>query len=646
MPYGNKELHLGHIGGLFIHADTYARFLRDRLGAENVIFISGTDCYGSPAYEHHRQLVSKGEYAGTIEDFVEKNHLRQKEALDAYHISLSLYAASGLGRPGDIHRQVTDAFINKLYSNGHLKKMTTMQFYDTEHHTYLNGRQVTGKCPVCSEKGYADECANGHQYMMSALLDPVSTISGKRPETREVANWYFKLNDFQELLKIWLDEFKDHPAARLFAVKNIEEFLEPPAVYVKRDHLGLLDPLKNKLPEYHIRGRDDEKGTAVLVFNDLESRENACAILSANNIRYRTGKTLVPFRLTGNITWGVAAPTLEDLEGLTVWVWPESLWAPISFTMAYLEKTGVDSGSWKDWWCSKDAGVYQFMGVDNVYFYGPAEMAMFMGYNSETPGVKCEDGQLQLPTLVVNNHLLFLNKKASSSGVVKPPTALELLDHYTAEQLRAHFLSLGLSLRSVSFQPKAYDPDADTSAADPVLKEGNLLTNVFNRFARTCFYTAQKYFDGRIPVGDISPEVLDESVKTILEFEKLMYSCEFHAIMALMDCYIRGMNKYASKYMREADINNDEVLRKSALIDMFHMLRTSTALMHPIAPEGTGMISEYLNLDRKLWSWDTIFEPIYYFFVKPETHKLLHLEPRTDFFNKHPSQLEAVPQPV
>ena len=57
MPYGNKDLHFGHIGGVFVHADTYARFLRDRIGKDNVIFVSGTDCYGSPILEYYRQAV-------------------------------------------------------------------------------------------------------------------------------------------------------------------------------------------------------------------------------------------------------------------------------------------------------------------------------------------------------------------------------------------------------------------------------------------------------------------------------------------------------------------------------------------------------------------------------------------------------------
>lgn len=645
MPYGNKELHLGHIGGVFIHADTYARFLRDRLGPENVLFVSGTDCFGSPAFEHHRQLVSKGEYSGTIEEFVEKNHVKQKEALEAYHIAIDFFGASGLGRTGEIHTDFTGRFIRRLYQNGHLTKTATMQFYDTEHRTFLNGRQVTGRCPVCGEKGYADECANGHQYMMTALLDPVSTVSGRRPEMREVVNWYFKLNDFRELIRAWLDGFSQHPAARPFAVRNIEEFLEPPVIYVKQQHLGLVTKLRSKLPEYIVRSGGG-KGSAALVFTDLESREEACRLLSGSGIRYRTGKTLVPFRLTGNIRWGVPAPDLEGLEGLTVWVWPESLWAPISFTMAWLEKTGADAGKWKDWWCSKEAEVCQFLGVDNVYFYGPAEMAMFMGYNSPAPRAESADGELQLPSLIVNNHLLFLNKKASSSGEIKPPTALALLEYYTAEQLRAHFLSLGLGLRSVSFQPKAFNPDAGEAEADPVLKEGSLLTNVFNRFARTCFYTAQKYFGGRIPVGEISREVKRESEEVILTYERLMYGAQFHGVMALMDSYIRGINKYAAKYMREADVKNDDALRKSALINMFHMLRTAAVLMHPIAPEGTEMICRYLNLDRAFWSWDSIFETVYSFMDDPGTHTLKHLEPRTDFFRKHPSQLDAGPQTV
>ena len=70
MPYGNKGLHFGHIGGVFIPADAYARFLRDRIGADNVILVSGTDCYGSPIAEAFRKLQEEG-YQGSIEEYIE-----------------------------------------------------------------------------------------------------------------------------------------------------------------------------------------------------------------------------------------------------------------------------------------------------------------------------------------------------------------------------------------------------------------------------------------------------------------------------------------------------------------------------------------------------------------------------------------------
>jgi methionyl-tRNA synthetase len=90
MPYGNKCLHFGHVGGVFVFADIFARFLKDRIGSENVIFVSGTDCYGSPIAESYRKLKDEQGYTGTIKDFVQSNHDDQKKTLKAYDIDLSL----------------------------------------------------------------------------------------------------------------------------------------------------------------------------------------------------------------------------------------------------------------------------------------------------------------------------------------------------------------------------------------------------------------------------------------------------------------------------------------------------------------------------------------------------------------------------
>ena len=103
MPYGNKTLHFGHVGGMFVHADCYARFLRDRIGKDNVVFVSGTDCYGSPIAEGYRKKCENEGFEGTIEDYVNINHESQEKTLNDYEISLDIFGASGLLDSKDIH---------------------------------------------------------------------------------------------------------------------------------------------------------------------------------------------------------------------------------------------------------------------------------------------------------------------------------------------------------------------------------------------------------------------------------------------------------------------------------------------------------------------------------------------------------------
>jgi methionyl-tRNA synthetase len=658
MPYGNKGLHFGHIGGYYVHADVLARFLRDRIGRENVIFVSGTDCYGSPITEDFRKKSEAGEVSGGIEDFVEANHLLQKSVLDKYQISLDLFAASSLPPAAENHRRMSAFFIRSLYENGFLAKMSTSQFYDPERRVFLNGRQVIGRCPVAgcqSEKGYADECDLGHQYPPSDLIDPKSTLSGKTPEMREVENWYVRMDAFRALLREWASELAARPDTRPFAVRAIEEFLEPPVIYLKREYLETVKGLTTggaagdagaasdaAMPPYEVE--DDGKSTSVkLVFAALADRERACALISGAGVNYRTGKTLVPFRLTGNVEWGVPAPDIGGLGGLTVWVWPESLWAPISFTQTYLESVGKGPDEWKKWWTSREARVYQFIGQDNIYFYGPAQSAMFMGMQGREPTASPAEGQLALTDLIVSNHLLFFGKKASSSGKKKPPMADELLGHYTPEQLRAHFLGLGLGIRSVSFQPKPLSADAKPADADPVLKEGSVFTNVLNRVARSCFYTAQKYTDGRAPNLAATDEAAGMAAEAALDYEALMFRCEFHQVMSLLDVYIRNINKYWTRRMKEADDAGDAGLRLQTLADGLHMLRVAAVLARPIAPAGSEMIAEYLDMTGNFFDWADIFRPFGDFIADPAAHRLKFLMPREDFFKKHESQLAAQP---
>jgi len=679
MPYGNKGLHFGHVGGVFLPADVFARFLRDRIGEENVLFVSGTDCYGSPIAEDYRKRADVDPAIGAIEDFVESNHRRQFEALKEYGISLDIYEGSGIGASGKVHREVTDQVMQRLYDNGYLHKLSSLQFYDDEAHTFLNGRQVVGHCPVqgCkSEKGYADECDLGHQYMPKDLLNPVSTVSGKRPVMREVSNWYFDLPAFRELLQSYVDSRADDGVTRPVVLKTIEEFLAPPITYVKNEYLDAYEELKAQLQQHTFRPAEKGKASFELEFEDLESREQALSVLTEAGVRFRTGKTLVPFRLTGNIAWGVPAPVLEEARGLTIWCWPESLWAPISFTRARIEHgagaRGVESlnpqrldcagEAWEQYWCDPQARVYQFIGQDNIYFYGVAQTALWSALpaasanraTGATDLATIDDaacvlpldpapGELQQTQLIANYHLQFLGKKASSSGSVKPPMATDLLDYYTAEQLRAHFIALGLGQRNVSFQPKPLNADAPQTQGDPVLKEGSLLTNVLNRLARSCFYAAENDCGGRMPLAEIEETIVNDTASVLEEYEDLMHRQEFHRIMQLADVSIRRANKYWND--GSLATKEDPAARRSVIANAFYLLKAACLMMHPIAPAGTRMVYEYLALpvqEREFYSWEHAYDGFEGVLDDEDKdcgfHQVKELPPRTDFFKRHPSQ--------
>jgi len=638
MPYGNKTLHFGHIGGMYVHADVFARFLRDRIGKENVVFVSGTDCYGSPIAEGYRKRVEAEGYQGTIEDYVMENHNAQEKTLKDYEISLDLFGASGLLDTKDVHQEYTNEFLTTLYKNGWLEKLVTKQFYDPKYHCFLNGRQVVGKCPIehCqSEKGYADECDLGHQYMPEELIDPKSTLSGEKPEMRDVGNWYFKLTEFNDLLKEYVDDIRKKPNVRRVVAETMEESLGAPVIYIQEKFLDQYKAIEAQLPEHENSDLENIKNSFIVTFKKLEDREKACPILSNAQIRYRTGKTLVPLRLTGNIEWGVKAPKFEEGdEDLTVWVWPESLWAPISFTKAYFKRKGESEERWKDFWCDKEAGIYQFIGQDNIYFYGVAQMPLWMAQQgSKDLTIHPENGQLQLSTLVANHHILFLDKKASSSGSVKPPMAADLLNYYTAEQLRAHFISLALGNKSVSFMPQPLNPQANQNEPDPVLAQGNLYTNVLNRMVRGCFYSAQKYFDGKLPYGTVSESVKQEAERAILNYENHMYRFELHQIINDLDSYIRNASKFWARNSK------DEANMKQTLVDAFYMIKVATVLSHPVVPTGCEKTCEYLNVDPdRFFSWDNIFADIYDLVEDKENHTLKELKEKEDFYVKHPSQ--------
>lgn len=678
MPYGNKSLHFGHIGGVFVPADAFARFLRDRIGADNVRFVCGTDCYGSPIDEGYRKAVEAG-FDGTIADYVKLNHDSQEQTLADFGISLDIFEGSAIGHAAEVHQDLTNALIEGLFEQGHLSLDSTLQFYDPVAGVFLNGRQVTGKCcPVqgCkAQHAYADECDLGHQYSPADLMDPISSVSGTRPEMRPVSNWYFDLPAFKDFLEGYVSTLSDDDVVRSIVPQTISEFLAPPVIFVKNEFYDDYLALADELPAHEYREAEAGKASFELQFSSIADRDEARNAFERRSMRFRTSKTLVPFRITGNIEWGVRAPVMGGVEGLTVWCWPESLWAPISFTIAANDKLGLPRDTWREFWCSDTSQVYQFIGEDNLYFYGVAQPAIFQALGARGVFGGEDARPLKQTALIANHHLLFGKTKASSSGDSKPPTGAQLLEHYTVEELRAHFLALGLDQKAVKFAPKPFDPAltdeqrADSRRADPALKEGALLTNVFNRLARSCFYESEKSFDGYMPIGPVSEDAQQRARAALADYEACMHKVDLHSALSVADELIRYSNKRWSagisaveEALRADDavpaggvlaldeahaegLSSPSEIRRQLLLDCYYLLRVCVLLMHPIAPNGCETICSYMDFaSEDLFSWNYDFDDNRELCSAAEIddgrHMVRQLPPRFDFFPKHPSRFK------
>jgi methionyl-tRNA synthetase len=614
--------------------------MRDNIGDKNVIFVSGTDGFGSVAEEKYRKLKENGEYTGSLSDYVKGYHEIQKATLKKYDISLNLFAASCFGKSYEHHERMSAFFFDSMLKSGYMEKNDTEQFYDSEADMVLNGRQVEGKCPIdgCkSEVGYADECSLGHQYSPSELIDPISVLTKKTPQMKLVSNYYLKLEAFREDIKAWCDELEKEGKSRKFMIRDMRDFLQPPMLFISETAKDELDKITDGLPE-HAYMHDERNKRVQLKFKSVELRDKACAVLKANAIRYRSNKTLAPFRISGNAKWGVPLPKTPDgaTEGLTFYVWPESLWAPISFTDTYLNGEGKRRGEgsdWRDWWCKKDAKVVQFIGEDNVFFYCLAQTGMFLAAQGQNYGIEPRDGKLNLSYVVANKHLLVGSVKASSSGANKAPTADSLLDYYTVEQLRMHFLGQGIGQTTANFRSKVFSPDEFEKSGDPVLLQGNVLTNIFNRIVRSVFYSLQQYFDGKLPDKDVSEEVLGEAIEALEKYENYINKYEFNNVVSVVDGYFRAANQRWAEKSRNAD----EDRRAELITDTIHVIKTGVLMLHALVSEGAELVADYMNAKDKLFDWksaDKTFKEIC-----PDVKSFKFLEPKTDFFKKHESQL-------
>ncbi len=196
LPYANGPVHIGHLAGVYIPADVYARFQR-RLG-KDVAFICGSDEHGIP-------ITIRAKKEGvTPQDIVDKYHGIIKKSFEDLGISFDEYSRTTSER----HRDVSQDFFKTLYNKEKFIEEVSEQYFDEQANEFLADRYIVGTCPNCSnDNAYGDQCEKcGSTLSPSELINPKSMLSGNIPILKETKNWYLPLNEYEDFLNEWIIE--------------------------------------------------------------------------------------------------------------------------------------------------------------------------------------------------------------------------------------------------------------------------------------------------------------------------------------------------------------------------------------------------------------------------------------------------------
>ena len=196
LPYTNGPLHIGHMAGVYVPADIYARYLR--LKGHDVAFICGSDEHGVP-------ITIKAKNEGvTPQDIVDHYNANIKASFKEFGISFDNYSRTS----AKIHHETASEFFTTLHAKGEFIEETNAQLYDAEAGQFLADRFVVGTCPKCgNEESYGDQCeACGTSHNATDLIKPKSAITGATPSLKETKHWFLPLDKHEAFLKQWILE--------------------------------------------------------------------------------------------------------------------------------------------------------------------------------------------------------------------------------------------------------------------------------------------------------------------------------------------------------------------------------------------------------------------------------------------------------
>lgn len=320
LPYTNGPVHIGHLAGVYLPADTYVRYLRSN--KKDVKFICGSDENGVPiTLKAKREGVSP-------QEVVDKYHKIIGDSFEEFGVSFDIYhRTSSL-----THHQTAEDFFEKLYKDGVFTEEVTEQYFDEKAQTFLADRYITGTCPKCgNENAYGDQCENcGSTLNATDLINPKSTLSGEPPVRRETKNWFLPLDRYEDKLRTYIESHKEwRPNVYGQCQSWLNAGLQPRAMTRDLDW-GVKVPVK------------DAEGKVLYVWFDAP------------------------------IGYISATKELCNYKKLDVWN-PKA-------EEYYIRQTETDKCDWEDYWKNENTKLVHFIGKDNIVFHCIIFPAMLMAH--------------------------------------------------------------------------------------------------------------------------------------------------------------------------------------------------------------------------------------------------------------------------
>jgi methionyl-tRNA synthetase len=590
MPYANGPVHLGHLAGAQVPGDIYSRWMGLLIGRENVLFVNGTDDHGSASE------VAAIKEGVPIREFIDRTHEQQRRTLQSYSISVDVY--SGTSRPEcyPFHKENCQDFLRKLHANGLLEKRASKQWYDPKMQRFLPDRMVRGTCPnpKCNDpNAYSDECDRcGHQHEPSELINPRSTLTDATPEMRDTVHWYLDMWSVSETLRTWIEGKKKTWRPPIIA-DTLDKVL--PALRIDGADEARYKELKADLPAHKSKYAPGKK--VVLQFGNKVDLETARKDLAARNIASIIADEWAHRSITRDIAWGIPVPDIDpDLAGKTLYVWPDSLIAPISFSQVALKDKGLDPALNAEYWRDPEARVIQFLGQDNVFFYVLMQGAMWLGTQTDPHRLPVA-GELQLTDIMSVFHLLVNGQKMSKT-LGNYFTGDQMLEKgYDADQIRYYLALLGLGEKSSDFDFAKFE------------ERNKFLAGPLNAAFERPISAAHSKFEGKVPEGVLLDDVVADTVRIVQRYVRSMDRADYPNLLFEIENYARIVNSLFTRFKPHDDRHPEEG-RRNGLYSAFYVLKNLMIMLYPFVPATMDRLRDSLRLPPGVFRLDELGVPI------------------------------------